>query len=87
MRDIYRRSDGGSDMSNLSNVPLEKLIEKYYLILNSRIEVTPLEIRELQIELRTRNMGELSREKYLEIFIRCLDTDIITSYVKQAFSK
>lgn len=74
-------------MASLSNVPLEKLIEKYYLILNNRIEVSSLEIRELQIELRNRNLNEITKEKYLEIFIRCLDVDLITNYVRTAFSK
>lgn len=74
-------------MASLSNVSLEKLVEKYYLILNDKIQVSQLEIRELQIELRSRNLNTLSKEKYFEIFVSCLDAGLIASYVREAFSK
>jgi hypothetical protein len=74
-------------MASLSNVSLENLVEKYYLILNNRIQVSTLEIRELQIELRSRNLNTLSKEKYFEIFVGCLDVGLIAGYVREAFSK
>jgi hypothetical protein len=73
-------------MAGLRHVPDEKLIEKYYLILNNRIEITHGELRELTDELNRRDLKPLSSEAHLEIFIRCLDVDRIRSYVKQAFS-
>jgi hypothetical protein len=73
-------------MAGLRHVPDEKLIEKYYLVLNNRIDVNYQDMRELQEELNRRNIKPLSTQAHLEIFIRCLDVDRIKSYVKQAFS-
>ncbi|MDQ7822201.1 MAG: hypothetical protein RDV48_05340 [Candidatus Eremiobacteraeota bacterium] len=74
-------------MAGLRHVPDEKLVEKYYLILNNRIEVPHGEIQELQQELRRREINETPDDRHMEIFIRCLDVDRIRQFVKQAFAK
>ncbi len=73
-------------MPGLRDVSDDKLMEKYYLILNNRIDVPAREVGELQDELRKRELQPLSSEAQLQIFIRCLDVDRVRQYVKQAFA-
>jgi hypothetical protein len=73
-------------MPGLRDVSDERLMEKYYLILNNRIDVPAREIGELQDELRRREIKQTLDDRQMEIFIRCLDVEKIRQYVKKAFS-